>query len=155
VRRTTQGLLAVVAGAALVGIGVAIGSSSGRPAPVPAVTTTAVREVPGPDVTVLEPAPPDGGVIGTYRGAGSQVTPEFNVPDSGDYIVAWSFSGNADSSGPSNFIVTEAGPGTDTGLPNVIGVKGSGSTEVLGAGPTDRLSVQAAGSWTIVIKSAS
>jgi len=158
VRKQVAGILAVLAGGACIGVGVAVGIS-GRPVPVPGptVTATAVREVPGPDVTVtvLEPAPPPGGTIATFRGTGSQVTPAFNVPDSTDFTIAWSFSGNADSSGPSNFALS-AGSGLSIGLPNIIEAAGSGSALVTGAiGPTDLIDVQAAGSWTIVIKSAS
>lgn len=163
-RKSVKAVLGVMAGGALIGIGAAIGSA-GQPAakaasPVPAVTVT--QSVPGPEVTVTEtvaPAPPPAGsVIGTFRGSGNQVTRAFNVPDSGDYIVTWTYSGNADdslgSSSPSNFIVTETGDGVGLGLPNAIGISGSGSTEVTGADGTDSLNVQAAGQWVITVKSA-
>lgn len=161
---------------ALVGIGAAIGSSAGQTTtvtktatvvktqdvPVPGETRTITVKVPvpGPTTTVTKevpaPPPPQGAVTSTFPGSGNQVTPAFNVPADGNYIVTWTFSGNTDPSlgNPSNFIIQEIGGGEALGLPNVVQSSGSGSTEVTGAGSTDRLNVQAAGQWTITIRSA-
>lgn len=135
-----------------------------RDVPVPGETKTVTRQVavPGPTVTAIKdvpaPPPPQGSVVNTFSGSGNQATPAFNVPDSGDYLVIWSYSGNVDTSfGDSqatNFAITETGSGEALGLPNDIAASGSGSTEVTGASSTDRLNVQAAGHWTITIKSA-
>lgn len=132
--------------------------------PVPGETQTVVKKVPvpGPTKTVTKevpaPPPPQGAVTNTFSGSGNQVTPAFNVPDDGNYIVDWSYSGNVDNSfgtgQASNFIISETGGGEGLGLPNVVASSGSGSTEVTGAGSTDRLNVQALGQWTITIKSA-
>jgi hypothetical protein len=158
----------------LIGIGAAIGSASVSPAPVTKISTVVKKvpvrgetqtvsvkvPVPGPTKTVTRevpaPPPPQGAVTDTFSGSGNQVTPAFNVPDDGDYIVAWSYSGNADPQlgNPSNFIITENGGAQALGLPNAIGVSGSGSTEVIGASVSDRLNVQATGQWTVTIKSA-
>jgi hypothetical protein len=161
--RTVKIITGTVSAAALIGIGAAIGSAGSSN---PAVTVTG-QAVPGPTVTVTEPgdtttvAPPppeQGTVLKTFTNKGNQVTPAFNVPDDGDYIVTWSYSGNIDDSfgdsQPSNFAITEAGDGIGLGLPNDIAGSGSGSTEVTGADGTDRLNVQAVGSWMIQIKSA-
>jgi hypothetical protein len=119
--------------------------------PVPGPTTTVTQEVPAPP-------PPQGSVIDTFSGSGNQVTPAFNVPDGGDYIVLWSYSGNVDTSfgtdQATNFAITETGGGIGLDLPNDIASSGSGSTEVTGANSNDRLNVQATGQWTITIKSA-
>jgi hypothetical protein len=132
--------------------------------PVPGETQTVTRKVPvpGPTKTVTKevpaPPPPQGAVTDTFNGSGNQVTPAFNVPADGDYIVAWSFYGNVDNSlgtgQASNFIIDETGGGEALGLPNTVAASGSGSTEVTGAGSADRLNVQAIGHWTITIKSA-
>jgi hypothetical protein len=86
------------------------------------------------------------------------VTPAFNVPPSGDYIVSWTFSGNDTDGvqGGDNFIIattSTAGAGGD--LPNDIATSGSGSTEITSDSGTDSFNVQATGSWTITVKSAS
>jgi hypothetical protein len=175
-KRGLKYTLGTIGALALVGIGAAIGSSGShtatvtktatvvktRDVPVPGETKTVSVKVPvpGPTKTVTKevpaPPPPQGAVTDTFSGSGNQVTPAFNVPDSGDYIVAWTYSGNADPQlgNPSNFIISETGGALPLGLPNVIGVSGSGSTEVTGASISDRLNVQAAGHWTITIKSA-
>jgi hypothetical protein len=125
--------------------------------PVPGPTVTK----PGPTVTVTESAPPPaaGAVIGTWRGTGNQTTPAFNVPDSGNYTVLWSYSGNTDSSfgssSATNFMVDETtGGGESMGLPNNIAASGQGSTMVTGASGVDSFNVQAAGSWVITVKAA-
>jgi hypothetical protein len=119
--------------------------------PVPGPTETVTKEVPAPP-------PPQGSVIDTFSGSGNQVTPAFNVPDGGDYIVLWSYSGNVDTSfgtnQAANFAITETGGGIGLDLPNDIASSGSGSTEVTGANSSDRLNVQATGQWAITIKSA-
>ena len=125
--------------------------------PVPGPTVTK----PGPTVTVTESAPPPaaGAVIGTYRGTGNQTTTPFNVPDSGNYVAAWSYSGNADnsfgSSSATNFqIDSTTGGGDGSGLANDIATSGQGSTMVTGASGVDSFNVHAVGSWVITVKAA-
>jgi hypothetical protein len=150
-----------IAGAAVI-VGLGTGCAGGNTtatvthtAAGPTVTQTA--SVPGPTVTVTQtvsaPPPPAGSVIDTFNGKGTQVTPKFNVPAGGGYIVTWSYSGNSDPSlgGATNFSIASNGNGFGN-LPNDIAESGKGSTEVTGAGTTDSLNVQAAGSWTITIK---
>ena len=133
--------------------------------PGPVSTKVVKVPVPGPTKTIVKtktvPAPPPaaGQKIATFSGTGNQVTPSFNVPASGNYVVRWSYSGNIDNSAgtsmASNFIVSNTGDGDGSGLPNDIQSSGSGSTEVIGSsGATDTLNVQAIGSWTLTIVSA-
>lgn len=149
----------------LVGIGLAISigacsSTSTVTRTTPGPTVTATVQVAGPTVTqtVSAPPPPAGTKMGSWSGTGNQVTPAFNAPASGDYIVAWTFSGNdADGTpGGDNFIISATDPATDaSALPNVIATSGSGSTEVTGASGTESFNVQATGNWTIAVTSAS
>jgi hypothetical protein len=157
----------VAAGALIGGI---VGSATGKTTiqvqriavPGPVSTKTVIQRVPVPGptktitktVTVQAPPPPAGAKIGTWSGTGNQVTPAFNVPSSGDYIVKWSYSGNSDSYGGSNFAITENGSGLGGDLPNDIAASGQGSTEVTGAESTDSFNVEALGSWTITVISA-
>jgi hypothetical protein len=152
------------AATALVGAGLAIsigacGSTSTVTRTVPGPTVTATVQVAGPTVTQTAPAPqPAAGTrLGSWSGSGNQVTPAFNAPDSGDYVVSWTFSGNdADgASGGDNFIISANDSGADAlSLPNVIATSGSGSTEVTQASGTESFNVQATGSWTITVTSA-
>jgi hypothetical protein len=107
---------------------------------------------------VSAPPPAPGATIGRWGGTGNQVTPAFNVPDSGNYIITWSYYGNVDtslgSSQATNFSIQENGGGSGGDLPNDIATSGSGSTEVTGASGTDSRNVQAVGHWTITVKSA-
>jgi hypothetical protein len=157
----------VVAAGALIGIGAAIGSSGSSTktvtVPGPTVTVqgpTVTETVPGPATTVTASPPPPaaGAVIATFKGSETENTGSFNVPDSGNYIVAWKYSGNVDtsfgSSMASNFIISNTGDGMALGLPNEIAASGHGSTEVTGASGTDSFNVKAVGSWTITVKSA-
>lgn len=160
-----------VAAAAIVGVIAGTASAQTRTVtqrvnvPGPVTTKIVPRNVPGPTKTVIKtvfrqaPPPPPGAKIAVYSGTGNEVTPAFNVPDSGNYIVRWSYSGNIDTSfggsQATNFNISETGSGYGGDLPNDIAASGSGSTEVTGAGSTDSLNVQAAGSWTITVVSAS
>jgi hypothetical protein len=149
-----------VAAIAILGAGIGIGAAAGQHTTVRTVVVhrTTVREVPGPTITKTVPAPPPpaGSVIGTWSGTGNQVTPAFNAPASGNYIVKWTFSGNADSYGGSNFAISTTDQSAEgLGLPNVIQSSGSGSTEVTGAtGASESFNVEATGSWTITVVSA-
>jgi hypothetical protein len=167
VRRPLRIALQVAGAAALVGIGAAIGSagsspSASSPAPAVTVTASAAAAAPAPAVTVTEtvspPPPAAGEKIATFKGSGNAVTPPFNVPDSGNYIVTWYYSGNVDTSfgnsQPANFSVANTGDGLGGDLPNDIAASGHGSTEVTGGTGTDRFNVQAAGSWTITVTAA-
>ena len=66
-------------------------------------------------MTVQAPPPAPGGVITTFHGSGNEATPSFNVPASGNYTVAWTFSGNVDTSlgtdQPTNFAISNTGSG--------------------------------------------
>jgi hypothetical protein len=96
--------------------------------------------------------------MGSWSGSGNRVTPAFNAPASGDYIVAWTFSGNdADgASGGDNFIISATDSSASAlGLPNTIATSGLGSTEVTGASGSESFNVQATGNWTITVTSAS
>lgn len=171
-RKHLRGILEAAAGLIALIIIISLAAAAGgksstvtvtKKVPVPGETQTVTRKVPVPGptvsvtVTVTAPPPPQGSVIDTFTGTGNQVTPSFNVPADGNYIVGWTYSGNVDTSlgndTAANFIITETGGGEADGLPNDIAASGSGSTEVTGAGSTDRLNVQATGSWTITIKS--
>lgn len=158
--RLLKALAGIAAGIVVLVIGIAIGSAGRQvktvASPAVTVTATATQQVPGPVVTetAVAPAPAAGGVIGKYKGTGNQVTPSFNVPDSGSYIVRWSYTGNSDSYGPTNFAISNTGDGMGLGLPNDIADHGSGSTQVTGATGTDSLNVQATGSWTVTVTAA-
>lgn len=154
-----SGKVIAVGAVALVALGVAACGST-KTVTVPGPTVVRTVTVPGPTVTVTvsAPPPPAGTVTSTFHGTGNQVTPAFNAPASGDYIVKWTFSGNdADgASGGDNFNISATDSSADAlGLPNTIGTSGSGSTEVTGASGVESLNVQATGSWTITITSAS
>lgn len=153
----------VLAGAVCIGIvtGLSAAGSGNSGAPAPAVTVTRqARAVPGPAVTVTAPAPKPaaGALLGTFKGTGSQATPAFRVPDSGSFEVTWAYSGNTDdsfgTSQPTNFSVNDTGSGFGD-LPDDIAASGHGSTVVTGVnGSTDRLNVQARGSWVLTVRAA-
>jgi hypothetical protein len=149
------------AGAVLVALlaGVGIGSAARQHTVYRTVYQTKDVTVPGPAVTktVQAAPPPAGTVIGTWSGTGNQVTPAFNAPANGDYVVSWTYSNNNDPSlgGATNFAITATDSNaTALGLPNDIAASGSGSTEVTGASGVESFNVQAAGSWTIKVVSA-
>lgn len=155
-------------GIVAIGLGVSTVACSGtqtvtRTTPGPTVTQT--QNVPGPTVTetqtVAPPAPPAGTQVGTYTGHGNETTAAFNVPDSGDYVVTWSYSGNVDDSfGDSmadNFSASMTGTGGFSGdMPNVVQASGSGSTEVTGDSGVESINVEAnsAATWTFTVTSA-
>jgi hypothetical protein len=162
--KQTIGVIAVLS--ATIGAGVAIGSGTAhstvtvKTVSVPGPVRTAVVPVPGPTVTETETAaPPTPATALDFTGHGTEVTPAFSVPTSGDYIVTWTFNGNGDGYGNAgNFI---AGL-TDSSvlafsLPNDIASSGSGSTEVTGDTGTDSLNVQSedGSTWTIKVIAAS
>lgn len=143
---------------AIAGLAAGCGSSAAKPGP--AVTVTATQTVPGPEttVTVSPPPPAAGAKIGHWSGSGNQVTPAFDVPDGGSYIVTWSYYGNSDTSfgdsSPSNFSIQNTSDGYGQ-LPNDIAASGSGSTEITGvSGATDRFNVGSVGHWSITVKAA-
>ena len=158
--RARNWIIGVVGGLVILFIGVAIGAAGakGTPSTSPTVTVTAAA-APAPTVTVQVSAPPPaaGTVIGRWSGTGNQVTPAFNAPASGNYIVKWAYSGNVDPSlgAANNFIIDANDPNaTALGLPNDIAASGHGSTEVTGASGTQSFNVQATGHWTIKVISA-
>lgn len=171
--------LGITGAAVLVGIGAGIGSAAGSTTrtvvktvavtkdvnvPGPVTTKTVTVKVPGPVQTKTVYAPvtadaPTGTTVMRYSGSGTQVTPAFPVPASGDYVVSWSFSGNGDGFGNGgNFIMTAPNAGLgDMSLPNDIAGSGSGSTEVSGdTNATDSFNVQAedGSSWTVKVVAA-
>jgi hypothetical protein len=163
-RRPLRIIGAVLGGLVLLPIGIVIGSA-GKTTPAAivhtrTVTKTVTVKVPGPavtkTVTVPAPPPPVGSVIGNWSGTGNQVTPAFNAPASGDYIVSWSYSGNVNPTigGGTNFAITATDSSAEgLGLPNDIAASGSGSTEITGASGVESFNVQAAGQWTIKVVS--
>jgi hypothetical protein len=156
-RRPLRIIGAVLGGLVLLLIGIVIGSA-GKTTPAAivhtrTVTKTVTVKVPGPavtkTVTVPAPPPPVGSVIGNWSGTGNQVTPAFNAPASGDYIVSWSYSGNVNPTigGGTNFAITATDSSAEgLGLPNDIAASGSGSTEITGASGVESFNVQAAAS---------
>lgn len=124
------------------------------------ITHTVVSPSPSPSalpaitVTVTAPPPPPGTRIGKWSGSGNAVTPAFNAPATGDYVVYWTFWGNVDPQlgQPSNFIMSTTDPSaTADGLPNVVQATGQGSTEVQGASGTESFNIQASGNWLIKV----
>ena len=160
--RVLWGIGAAVAAGALIGIGVAIGSSGNSTKTVTVPGPTITQTVPGPETTVTvtasPPPPATGAVIATFKGHGTENTGPFTVPDSGNYLVSWSYSGNVDnsfgSSQATNFSIQNTGDGYGD-LPNDIAASGHGSTEVTGSSKaTESFNVDAVGSWTITVKAA-
>jgi len=172
VNNTRGKIIAAAAAAAAFGLGAGVGAASNsstaaagpavtKTIPVPGATQVVKVPVPGPTKvvyktrTVQAPPPAPGQQIAVYNGSGNQVTPAFNIPDSGNYIVKWSYSGNNADGSADNFIIENTGDGDGSGLPDDIQVSGSGSTEVTGSSAaTDALNVQSTGSWTITVVSA-
>lgn len=173
-------LVGSVALVATLGIGIGIGAGVGSshttaqttvtktvsvPGPTKTVNHNVVKDVPGPTKTVIKtvtvpaPPPPAGAKVATFNGTGTETTPAFNVPSSGDYIVAWSFSNNdQQGDGGDNFIMAATSQSVDTiSLPNDIATSGHGSTEVTGDSGSDSFNVQAddTASWTVTITAAS
>jgi hypothetical protein len=131
------------------------------PGPVTTVTKTVKVPVPGPVKTVTKtvtaPPPAPGEKVGSWSGTGNQNTPAFYTPQTGDYIVKWTYWNNSDPYGASNFSISPTDNSAFGGnMPNDIASSGSGSTEITGAtGNTDSFNVQAVGSWTITVIAAS
>jgi hypothetical protein len=101
--------------------------------------------------------PKNGATILNYTGHGNRVTSQFTVPDSGNYIVSWSYSGNSGGYGADNFNISLVGSqALALGLPNDIATSGSGTTEVTGDSGLESFNVQAEGSatWSIKVLSA-
>jgi hypothetical protein len=158
-KRAAKITAAVAAGIVLFAVGGFTGSAASTPKTVTVTRTVAgpavVEHDPGATVTVTASPPPPaaGTVIRTFSGSGNEVTPKFSVPADGSFTVAWSYYGNSDSYGPSNFSVTDNGGGFGD-LPNDIAASGSGSTQVNNASAADSLNVQAAGHWTLTLRAA-
>lgn len=91
----------------------------------------------------------------TFHGHGNQTTGHFTVSGDGDYTVAWKYSGNSDSYGASDFIVTEDNENdfnAPMGLPDdMMKTSGSGSSETQGDPGRHYFNVQATGDWTITV----
>lgn len=146
----------------VIGAGVMAGCSTHTvTTPGPTTTATATVEVPGPTFTVTaSPAPPPSGTaLGTWSGTGNENTPAFSAPQSGDYVVSWTYSNNTDPSigGATNFSISATDQNAFSGtFPNDIATSGSGSTEITGVTPghAESFNVQATGQWTIKVVSA-
>jgi hypothetical protein len=152
-------------GSVLAGVAVGVGVLAG-------CHTTTVKSVPGPTVThtattapaTTQPVIP-GSPIATFNGSGNETTKSFQVPSSEDFVVTWTYSGNADdnfgTSEPDNFIVNLVNSddsASDFSLPNDIAASGHGSTEVTGDDLTsDSFNVQAGAdsTWTLTVTAAS
>lgn len=159
-------VVAVASGGALLGIGIAIGSGGGTTTVAgPAKVVTKNVPVPGPTVTKIKTvtekpaAPAAGATVLDYTGHGSAVTPQFQVPASGDYVLSWTFDGNTTGFGGDNFIVNPTDSSVFTGsTPNDIATAGKGSTEITqDPGPTEAFNVQAddGATWTLKVVAAS
>jgi hypothetical protein len=165
-RHTGRKILIGVAGLALLGVGIGIGAGTASSTTKTVTVNHTMMQnvpVPGPTKTIIKtmpaPAPMQGSTIKKFTGSGNQVTPEFNVPSDGNYIVKWQFSNNNDTmgGGATNFIISTTGTDDSTsGLANDIASQGSGSGEVQMAGSTDSLSIQASdsASWTVTVVAA-
>src|SRR5512146_1514657 len=124
-------LAAIMAGSLAGGVAACTGAT--KTVTTPGATVTKTVPVPGPVVTkeVPAPPPPAGTQIGSWSGTGNAHTPSFNAPASGNYVVSWTYSGNSDQFGGSNFAIEATDPDAYTGsLPNDIASSGSGSTEI-------------------------
>lgn len=131
---------------------------------VPSGIKTVKVKVPGPVQYKTDYVPatqgPTGTVVAKYSGSGNEVTGSFTVPSTGDYIVSWNYSGNYDTSlgddSATNFSITPNNNSGEAGSePNDIAASGSGSTEDTGMSGTQSFNVQAAGSWSVTVTSAS
>ena len=123
----------------------------------PPVTHTATAPAQVSTVTASPPPPTAGATLLNHTGSGNSVTPSFTVPDSGNYVVAWQYSGNDSSGiGGDNFSISNTGSGFTGNLPNDIATSGHGSTEVTGDSGTESFNVQADSTctWTITVTAA-
>jgi hypothetical protein len=170
-KKSVKVTVSVVASVVALGAAFGIGHATGDPTKdvtatrivTRTVTRTVTKDVPGPvqTKTVYEPASdgPVGTKIATYTGTGNESTPSFQAPASGDYVIAWSFSGNDEQGdGGDNFVIQATDQQADAlGLPNDIQTSGSGNTEITGASGTESFNVTAdqTCNWTITITSAS
>ena len=144
---TSLGLL-IVAGAAVAGV--SGGQSKVALEPAPVVTQTGNAPVEPTATSAPEPA----ATLLSQDGHGSEATRAF-TSNSGNYLVSWTYSGNGDSFGPSNFIMTEDG-GSDfnsLSLPDDIASIGHGSTEVTNDSGSHKFNVQSVGDWTVKVVS--
>jgi hypothetical protein len=155
--------IGISVGVGVIAVAVIAGCSTTHTVTTPGPTVTNTIEVPGPTatatVTVSASPPPAGTPLGTWSGTGNENTPAFSAPQSGDYVVSWTYSNNADPSagGATNFSISATDPNAAGGnLPNDIATSGSGSTEITGVTPGDAESfnVQSTGQWTIKVISA-
>jgi hypothetical protein len=132
-----------------------------RTVTVPGPERTVIKDVPGPTVTKIKtvtvPAPPPaaGQQVGSWSGTGNQVTPAFNVPSSGNFIVKWTYSNNTQDGMATNFSFSDTANSFSGNTPNDIASSGEGSTEFTQVtATTDAFNVQAAGDWTITVTAA-
>ena len=143
----------VLAAAALIGIGVAIGAVS-IPRTVTQKYTVGVN-VPGPTVTstttvtASPPAPPPPATLFSQSGSRNWNSPPFQVTGA-VLTVVFSYSGNQDS----NFIAgLVSDQGDDLSIANEIGSTGGKTTTLYpnGAGGSYHLEITAQGDWTFKI----
>jgi hypothetical protein len=129
-----------------------------RTVPGPTVTVTVpgparTVQVPGPTVTVT--AQPPVLLNKKFSGSGSWNSPPFTVCDNAVLGVAYSFSGNGDQFGASNFTADIVSPGDDQSIANVIQSAGGTKTTIYPdtgfGGKVYHLSVTASGKWSFTI----
>jgi hypothetical protein len=132
-------------------------------APAPTVTVTQTvsdpQNVSGPQnfsgPQYVSGPLPSGTVLDAFKGRGHEITPTFDVPAGGVYIVIWSYSGNTDPrrGSPADFAISQDGSGLRGDLPHDVAAAGQGRSEVTCAGSTtDSLNIQATGTWVITIE---
>jgi hypothetical protein len=154
-------IIASAAIAAAIATGaVACKSTATSTAPPPASSSAPVKAVAAPATSAMPTppppsTPPQSVTLLKVSGMGSEATPHFSSP-TGNYKVSWSYSGNADQYGGSNFIITEDASNdmnAPLSLPDDIAATGQGSAETAGDPGSHFFNVQSVGSWTITVVS--
>jgi hypothetical protein len=108
--------------------------------PAPAPTVTVTQTVNAPSVSVAK-----------YSGTGDWDSSEFTL-DGNMLTVTYSYSGNSDGFGGSNFVGDIESSTDDQNFVNTIGTSGSATTHAYPTGTgAYHLSIEATGSWTVTI----
>lgn len=152
--KLTAGVV-VLGAAALVGASACTNAASLKPSGNTSTSTSQPSQS-APQPPPAPKTPSDAAVLLNYTGQGTAVTPKF-TSHSGNYVISWSYSGNRDQFGETNFIISEDG-GNDynaLSLPNDIAASGHGSTSVTNDPGTHNFNVDAGSgaSWTIKVES--
>jgi hypothetical protein len=143
-------------------LGIAAGSAgSGTPSSAPSPASTASVTPPATRATTAAPHPkstPSSVTLLHVSGSGNYNSAPFTVGgDDPQLVVTYTFSGNADESGPDNFIADVISSGDDQNIVNTIAASGGTTTRVYPEPDGDtsyHLSVQASGSWSFTITEA-